>query len=106
MKNPVYRVKPTPMGRGLNDRTEALESVSNQEHTDCSRLFRGDHSQHIKRDDADEHHGENQECPGRCESGQIVGFIEPDHEHWEADEERERNVDPEQVVDEVRIDVT
>jgi len=35
-----------------------------------------------------------------------VGFIEPDHEHRETDEERERNIDPEQVVDEFGIDVT
>ena len=35
-----------------------------------------------------------------------MGFIEPDHEHGETDKERERNVDPEQVVDEFRVYVT
>ena len=92
--------------RGLNDRTKALESVSNQEYANCSGIFWWDHSQHIKCDDADEHQGEDQEGPSRCEGGQIVGFVEPDHEHGETDEERERNVDPEQVVDEFRVDVS
>ena len=35
-----------------------------------------------------------------------MGFIEPDHEHGETDKERERNVDPEQVVYEFRVYVT
>ena len=81
--------------RGLKDLTETLESVPDQEHTDRSGLFRRDHLQYIKRDDADEHHWEDQEGPGRCEGGQIVGFVEPDHEHGEAYEERESNIDPE-----------
>ena len=84
---------------GLEERTKTLESVPNQEYTDRSGLFRWYHSQHIKRDDADEHHWEYQEGPGRCEGGQIVGLVEPDHEHRETDEEREGNIDPEQGVD-------
>ena len=32
-------------------------------------------------------------------------FIVPDHEHGETDEERERNVEPEQVVNDFGVDV-
>ena len=88
-----------PRAREAEDRTETLESVSDQEHTDCSGVFWWDDSQHIERDDTDEHHWEDQESPGRCEGGQIMGFIEPDHEHGERDEDGECNVDPEQVID-------
>ena len=91
--------------KGSKRRTQALKSVSNQEHANRSGLLRRNHSQYIKRDDADEHHGEDQEGPSRCEGGQVMGFIEPDHEHGETHEERERNVDPEQVVNEFGIDV-
>ena len=89
----------------MKERTQALESISNQEHANRSGLLRRDHSQHIERNDANEHHGEDQEGPSRCEGGQVVGFIVPDHEHGETDEERERNVDPEQVIDDFGIDV-
>ena len=92
--------------RGEETRTETLESVSDQEHTNCSGLFRGNHSQYVKRNNADEHHGEDQEGPGRCKGGQIVGFVEPDHEHRETDKKRKGNVDPEEVVDQARINVT
>ena len=34
-----------------------------------------------------------------------MGFIEPDHEHGETDEDRESNIDPKKVVYQIRTNV-
>ena len=47
----------------------------------------------------------HQERPRGSERLEVVGRVEPHHEHGEADEQREGDVDPEELVDEAGVDV-
>ena len=81
-----------------HEEPESLEGVTDKQDTDRSGIFGRDHLQNVEGDDSDKHHGENQECPGRSEGFEIVGFVKPDHEHWDTDDEGEGEVDPEKII--------
>ena len=83
-----------------HEESEPLESVTNKQDTDRSAVFHRDDLEHVEGDDSDKHHGKNQERPGGGEGLEIVGFIEPDHEHGEADDEGDGEVDPEEDINE------
>ena len=78
-----------------HEESESLEGVTDKQDTDCSGVLRRDDLEYIEGDDSDKHHGENQERPGRGEGPEIVGFVEPDHEHGDANDEGGGEVNPE-----------
>ena len=83
-----------------------MKGVTDEQDTDCSTFLGWDDLENIEGNDTDKHHGENQERPGGSEGPEIMGFVEPDHEHGEADEESKGDVDPEEVINERRMNET
>ena len=83
-----------------------MESITDKQDTDCSGFFGWDDLENVEGDDSDKHHGENQERPGGGEGLEVVGVVEPDHEHGERDYEREDQVDPKEGINERGVDKT
>lgn len=80
-----------------------MESITDKQDTNCSAFVGRDDLEHVEGDDADEHHREYQEGPSRGEGLEVVGVVEPDHQHWEADEEGNGEVDPKENINERRV---
>lgn len=77
-----------------------MEGVADKQDTNCLGFFDRNDLEHVEGDDTDKHHGEDQERPGGGEGREVMGFIEPDHEHGDADEERDGEIDPEEDINE------
>ncbi|KAG8762898.1 hypothetical protein FRC12_008805 [Ceratobasidium sp. 428] len=80
-----------------------LEYITNKENTNATRVRDWDNLESVEGDDTDKHHGEDEEGPCRSECFNVVGFVEPDHEHGEAHANSKDDIDPEELVDEPRV---
>ena len=89
-----------------HEESETLEGITDEQDTDCSAFIGRDDLEHVEGDDADKHQGEYQEGPGRGESLEVMGVVEPDHEHGEADDDGNGEVDPKEDINERRVDET
>ena len=83
-----------------------MEGVTDKQDANCFAIIDRDDLEHVEGDDSDKHHREDQERPGGGERLEIMGFIEPDHEHGEADEEGDGEVDPEEDINERGVNKT